>query len=418
MTLNRDSEVIIVGAGVVGVSTAFALARAGLKVTVIDRASGPATETSFANGAQLSYSYSDSIAAPHNIAQLMKWIAQPRSPVVLDRTPKTAEFAEWMLRYLWASRPKAARAHGENMLRINLLSRRVQSEWQAELGTQAIAPKAGILYTYTNPLEYQRAAEKIPFLAAHGVAKKTLTREETLTLEPALASGIERLAGAIHSPDDDIGDPYRYTHELVDHCTQRGVRFVWGASVRSMQSGKRPQVLTEMGDYEADAVIIAAASYTPALLRSIGLRLPMQPMKGYSLTFSSPTFGPRASISDVARRLVHTRIGTEIRIAGFAEFAGHDTSLRPELIDRLRADALDLIPGYDIADERAWACLRATPPDGLPVIGPTRATGIWLNTGHCMLGWTQAAGSAELLAAQMLGHTTPIDDRAFLHARF
>lgn len=419
MSLRPGQEVLIVGAGVVGVSTAFALARAGMKVTVIDRASGPASETSFANGAQLSYSYSDSIAAPHNIAQLMKWIAQPDSPVVLDRTPKTADFAEWMLRYLWSSRPKAARAHAENMLRINLLSRRVQNEWRQELNTQAVVPKAGILYLYKSPQEYARAREKLPFLAAHGVTKSALSREETLALEPSLASAIGQIAGAIHSPDDDTGDPYRYSHELVDHCVANlGVRFVWGESVQKIHASNRPGIVTEHADYEADAIVIAAASYTPNLLRGIGLRLPMQPMKGYSLTFSSPDIGPRASISDVARRLVHTRIGTEVRIAGFAEFAGHDTALRPELIERLRRDTVNLIPEYQIDNERAWACLRATPPDGLPVIGPTELPNIWLNTGHCMLGWTQAAGSAELLTAQMLGRETPIDDRGFLHARF
>ncbi len=418
MTLSKGSEILILGAGVVGVSAAYALAKEGMRVTVLDRASGPAQETSFANGAQLSYSYSDSIAAPHNIAQLLKWIGQPNSPVVLDRTPKNADFAEWMLRYLWASRPKAARAHAENMLSINLLSRRVQNTWQQELGTAAITPGAGILYTYTNAAEYARAREKISYLAAHGVIKRAVTREEAVAMEPALASRAESLVGAIHSPEDDTGDPFRYSQELVARCGELGVRFVWGQEVRKLTDSPRPGALTDEDRYEADALILATASYSPGLLKSLHLRLPMQPMKGYSLTFHSPEIGPKTSISDVARRLVHTRIGDEVRIAGFAEFAGHDTSLRPNLIEQLRRDALNLVPEYRLENERSWACLRAAPPDGLPVIGPTKRPGIWLNTGHCMLGWTQAAGSAALLTAQMLGHATPIPDRPFLHARF
>ena len=420
--LRAGQSVIIIGAGVVGVATAYALAKAGLQVTVLDRNMHPAAETSFANGAQLSYAYSESIASPDSLKQLMGWMLRPDSPVILKCAPRNGQFADWVWRFLRAAMPKASLRHSANLLRLGLYSRQMMENWLKALPIAFDHQDKGILYLYRSPFDWQRAQKKVTLGQQFGFEETLLKPEDIAAHEPALAGTAKQFIGAVHSVMDATGDPHLFTKAMAEHCRRElGVQFLSGISVDAalQKNGKVVGVQSAEQSWEADAVVIAAGAFSGGLLQSMRLRLPVQPMKGYSITFDAKAeAAPHSSLSDVSRRLVHTRIGSRVRIAGFAEFAGPNADVRPEPIAQIKRDARALIPGYTFENITEWACLRAATPDGLPVIGPTARDGLWLNTGHGMLGWTQAAGSADLLARLMLGEECPIPMEGYAHARF
>jgi D-amino-acid dehydrogenase len=423
-TLRTGQSVLIIGAGVVGVTTAYALAQRGLKVRVLDRNPRPGAETSFANGAQLSYAYHESIASPDSLRQLLYWMFRPNSPVILRNAPRNVVFAEWMLRYLKAAMPKASERHALNLVRLGAYSRQMMEQWQAELPLEFTHQASGILCLYRSAWEWKQVQKKPAFSAEYGFKQRVLPPEEIASIEPCLADTAHQFIGALHSQDDATGDPYLYTQALAAHCSATlGVEFVYDVDVNALKREGQTVVGAVAGDGQewlADAVVLAAGSFSPALLRGTDIRLPVQPMKGYSITFDAQDemSTPRSSISDTVRRLVHTRLDGRVRIAGFAEFAGPNSAVRAKPVAQLIADAKALIPSYRFENLTEWACLRAATPDGVPVLGRTAKHGLWMNTGHGMLGWTQAAGCADLLARQMLGEECSIPTEGYAHGRF
>lgn len=403
----RPMKIVIIGAGVVGVTQAYVLAARGHHVTIVDRGPAVASETSFANGAQLSYCYHEPIASPYNLRMMSKWLADIDGPLVLNDSLKDWNFLKWGFAYWRAcSRRKSQRA-GVSLLNLGLYSRRVMEKIINYSGVDFCHFPEGVIQIYSDPKELDRQSNILKRMSGYGVMQEVLDRAGCERIEPVLEQARKPFVGGIYSSLDASGDPFLFTHGLMDAAkAEYDVRLRLNTEVdRVVMKKKQVHAVRTMEGEEiiADVVILAAGSYTPSLMKDLRLSLPMQPMKGYSLTFDADFDAPRISITDVSKRVVHTRLGDKMRVAGFAEFAGHNTQIPNHRIIQLKKAATDLFAYGGITRAEPWACLRAATHDGLPVLGFTQYNGLLLNTGHGMLGWTQAAGCAQILADMIDG---------------
>ncbi len=414
-------NIVIIGAGVVGVTQAYVLAARGHRVTLIERQPDVAAETSFANGAQLSYCYHEPIASPYNVKTAPKWLADPDGPLVLKDAPRSFEFLRWGISYLLASRANQSEQAGKALLSLGLYSRKIMESLRSYSGVAFDFHPEGILQLHTDAKLLEKEAAHVAALKKFGLTQEVLDKAGCLRVEPALEHAKKDFVGGIFSPLDASGDPLLFTQGLAAAARKEyGVDIRLNASVaRLLMKKKTVQgVALETGEeIVADAVIIAAGSFSTQLLSTAGLRLPVQPMKGYSITFDVGAEAPRVSITDVGKRLVHTRLGNRMRVAGFAEFAGWNADVIPARIVQIQHAASGLFDYANIAHAESWACLRAATPDGLPVLGATPKEGLYLNTGHGMLGWTQAAGCAQALADVIEGQKSEISLNAFAYDR-
>jgi len=399
-------KIIILGSGVLGVTAAYELGKRGFDVTVLDRQASSAAETSYANGGQLSYSHGEPWASPSVLPKLPKWLLRSDAPLVFH--PRADwQMIRWGVRFLRNCTPARANANCVNILRLGLYSKERFDVIRAETGLNFDYAHHGILHIYGTEHDFDQAKRQNAFQAKFGCDQRELTREECLALEPALNYTKRPLVGGIHSIMDESGDAYLFCNALAAIAAERyGVKFLYGVTINGLRSENANIIAvdTNQGDLTADGYVMAMGSYSPVHLRPLGIDIPIYPMKGYSITIDANDACPSLSLTDGSHKIVYSRLGNRLRVAGTAEFAGYDTSINEKRIAPIAKAASELLPQANWQqDIRKWACLRPSTPDGPPVIGPTPYRNLFLNTGHGTLGWTQAAGSAAILADLMEG---------------
>jgi D-amino-acid dehydrogenase len=397
-------KVIILGSGLMGVTSAYELSRRGWDVTVLDRKGECAAETSFANGGQLSYTHAEPWANPSVLPKLPGWLTRSDAPLVF-RLRADWQMVRWGLKFLGNCTSARARANCVNILRLGLYSKQKMTELRRETGIAFDFSSKGILHIFSTQADFDHAKHHNEFQAKFGAEEKLLSRDECLALEPALARTSRTIVGGIHAFGDESGDAYLFCNALAKFATERyGTRINCGATIEKiMVEGDRiVGVKTDKGEMTADAYVMAMGSYSSMHLRRIGIDLPVYPMKGYSITLPANEYCPQVSLTDGTYKIVYSRLGDRMRVAGTAEFAGYNTSINEKRIVPIVKAASALFPKADWNQEiKRWACLRPQTPDGPPIMGPTRYRNLFLNTGHGTLGWTQAAGSASIVADLM-----------------
>lgn len=408
-------KVLVLGAGVVGVASAWYLAKAGHEVTVLERQPAAGLETSFANGGQISVSHAEPWATPHAPLQALAWMGREDAPLLFRARWDPALF-DWSLRFLRECLPWRTRANTRNIVALALYSRQRLQALRAELaasdGLAYDHLERGILHIYTDRREFARAAEAAAALRALGCERNTIGAQQCIEIEPALAAARPLLVGGDYTASDESGDAHRFTQRLAALCAAQGVLFRYGDTVEKIAAGGEHiagvlvnnaaggEVLT------ADAYVVACGSYTPRLLRPLGIRLAVYPAKGYSATLplAPDSVAPSVSLTDDGHKLVFSRLGQRLRIAGTAEFNGFDTGLNPVRCQALIRRAGELFPDLRPAGApEFWCGLRPATPSNVPVIGQTTYPNLYLNTGHGTLGWTLACGSGAALADLVSG---------------
>ncbi|MGX9718870.1 D-amino acid dehydrogenase [Stenotrophomonas acidaminiphila] len=405
-------RVLILGSGVIGTTSAWYLRQAGHEVTVVDRQPGPALETSFANAGQLSFGYTSPWAAPGVPLKAIKWLFQEHAPLAIRPTADMAQY-RWlwqMLRNCTAGRYAINKAR---MVRMSDYSRDCINELRAATGIDYEGRQLGTTQLFRTQQQLDAAAQDIEVLRQYGVPYEVLDRQGVVRVEPALAGKADTLVGALRLPEDQTGDCQLFTRRLAALAAAAGVEFRFDQDVAGLQrEGDRITGVRIGGRLEtADQYVVALGSYSPQLLAPLGMRLPVYPLKGYSLTLpiTDAAMAPTSTILDESYKVAVTRFEDRIRVGGMAEVAGFDLSLDPRRRATLEKVVNDLYPhGGDLSRAEFWTGLRPATPDGTPVIGATPYRNLFLNTGHGTLGWTMAAGSGRYLADLMDGRTPQI----------
>jgi D-amino-acid dehydrogenase len=401
-------KVIVLGAGVVGVATAYYLARAGHEVVVIDRREGPALETSFANGGQISANHTTPWATPATPGKALRWLGRTDAPLLFHLRYDPALFA-WLARFLANCTSERMRANTRKAMRLALYSRRELIALREAVDPDYDRVSRGILHIFRSSAEYDQALPQVELMNRIGCVRHVVDVDECLAIEPALGPVRGELVGGIYSPDDESGDAYKFTVALAERCTALGVLFRFGTSAEAIlaEGNRIGGIATTAGRLTADAYVVAAGSFSPLLLKPLGIRLPVYPAKGYSVTIPLEDGGnaaPVVSLIDDEFKMVYSRLGDRLRAAGTAEFVGYDDSVNEPRVRFLLAKAMSLFPGCGDPDRAEfWAGLRPSTPDGAPVIGRTRYANLFLNTGHGTLGWTMACGSGRVVAEMVTG---------------
>jgi len=406
-------RVIVLGSGVIGVSTAYYLARAGHDVTVIDRQSGPALETSFANAGEVSPGYSAPWAAPGLILKAAKWMMMKHSPLVIRPKLDPALWA-WCLKLMLNANETSYQLNKSRMVRIAEYSRDCLKALRAETGIAYDERTQGTLQVFRTQKQMDAAGYDMAVLERYGVPYSLHDRDGVASVEPALGRVKEKLVGGLLLPGDETGDCFLFTNRLAEFAAKRGVEFRYGVTIKGLEGDGRKVtgVVTDQGTLTADAYVVAMGSYSPKLVKGFGLNLPVYPVKGYSLTLpiTDASGAPESTVMDETHKIAVTRLGDRIRVGGTAELTGFDLTLRQSRRGPLDHVVRDLFPaGGDLSKAEFWTGLRPNTPDGTPIVGPTPVRNLFLNTGHGTLGWTMAAGSGRLVADAVGGLRTEID---------
>jgi len=414
-------NVLVLGAGILGTTTAWYLHRAGHEVTVIDRQPGPGLETSFANGGQISVSHAEPWANPAAPRKILRWLGREDAPL---RFRPRADWHQWRwaLAFLHECLPSRSRHNSAQLVRLGLYSQRCLHALHDELGIDYAQSLQGILHFFTDAAEYRVAQGGFALAKKAGMRIEFLTPDQIVQLEPALKHVHGLLAGGVYAPDDESGDAWRFTEALAGHCATRGVEFHYETTITGLEcDGKQIIGVHVRNPHEgartlrADAYVMALGSWSAPLLRSVGISTLIYPVKGYSATLAlrDPTAVNTISLTDHAMKIVFSRLGDQLRVAGTAELTGYDLSLDPIRCEALVRRAEQLFPNaLERESVRYWCGLRPATPSNVPYIGRSKLDKLWLNTGHGTLGWTFGAGSGRALADLMSG-TKPALDFAF-----
>ncbi len=414
-------RVTVLGAGVVGVASAWYLAADGHEVTVIERQPLPAQETSFANGGQISVSHAEPWANPQAPWKALKWLGREDAPLLWRLRADPAQWA-WGLRFLRECTAQRARVNVGAIVRLGLASRSALQSLRRELALEYDHLERGILHFYTDAREFERAIPQAALMREFGCERVPQTAAECLAIEPALAGSQVPVVGGTYTAGDESGDARQFTETLAQHAAARGVRFRHGESVTALQveGGKLTGVQLASGEcVSADITVLALGSYSPLLLKPLGIRLPVYPAKGYSVTLALPdgVLAPTVSLTDDAHKIVISRLGQTLRVAGTAEFNGYDISVNPVRCAALRRRIGEVFPALaSVSELDRWAGLRPATPGNVPLIGDMATAGLgglWLNTGHGTLGWTLACGSGRLLADLVAGRDPGLDAKPY-----
>jgi D-amino-acid dehydrogenase len=411
-------NVVVLGAGLLGVTSAYFLRQLGHEVVVIDRQASPAAETSFANGGQISVSHAEPWANPSAPLKVLQWLGKEDAPL-LFRLRADARQWLWGLQFMRECTPARTRRNIEQIVRLGTYSRDTLQQLRRDTGLQYDQRTQGILHFYTNAREFEAAEAPAAQMRALGCERRVISADEAVRLEPALAQVRDRLAGATYTAEDESGDANRFARELVRLCEQAGVVFRMSHTVTALREAGGAIDHVEATDAEGrfqrirgDAYVVAMGSLSPLLLSPLGIRLPIYPAKGYSVTLPvlDASKAHQVSLTDDEYKLVFSRLGDRLRIAGTAELNGYDRDL-----NRVRCEAIVrrvemLFPGAgDTSRAQFWTGLRPATPSNVPIIGRSKLPNLYLNTGHGTLGWTHACGSGKSIARIVSGLAPEID---------
>lgn len=409
----RYMKILVLGSGVIGTTTAYYLAQAGHEVTVVDRQPGPGLETSYANAGEISPGYASPWAGPGIPLKAIKWLLMRDGPLLL-RPQLDPRMWIWGLQLLANCTHRAYAVNKGRMVRVAEYSRDQMIALRNETGISYDDRQQGTLQLFREQKQLDHSAEDIAVLQQYGVPYEVLDPRGCIAAEPALASATTSFVGGLRLPNDETGDCQLFTERLAQRATALGAQFRYGVTIRRLlaESGALTGVETDAGVLTADAYVMALGSYSPLLLRPLGISLPVYPIKGYSLTvpITDAALAPVSTVMDETFKVATTRLGDRIRVGGTAEIAGYDLELRPARRGPLERSLRDLFPrGGDLAAASFWCGLRPMTPDGTPVIGKSPLERLYLNTGHGTLGWTMAAGSGRVMADMIAGRVPEID---------
>jgi D-amino-acid dehydrogenase len=407
-------KVLILGAGVIGVASAWYLAKAGHDVVVVDRQPGPALETSFANAGEISPGYASPWAGPGIPVKAIKWLLMRDGPLVI-RPLLDAHMLAWGFQLLANCTHEAYAINKSRMVRLAEYSRDRMIDLRHETGIAYDGRQQGTLQLFRTQKQVDHAHGDIEVLEEYGVPYEVLDPNGCIAAEPGLSTAQVTFAGGLRLPNDETGDCKIFTERLAALSEPLGVSFRYSTRIDGFiaEGGKVTAVATDRGQLKADAYVLALGSYSPPMVRSLGIRIPVYPIKGYSITvpITDAKVAPVSTVMDETFKVATTRLGDRIRVGGTAEIAGYDNRLRPHRRGPLDRSLRDLFPAAgDVGKATFWCGLRPMTPDGTPVLG--RAPGIsnlFLNTGHGTLGWTMAAGSGKVLADLVSGAQPEID---------
>lgn len=415
-----NTEITVVGAGLIGLASAWALQRQGWTVRVLEAETGVALETSFANAGMITPSMADPWNSPGIWRKLVGWLGQEQAPMLI-RPSALPQYLSWGLRFLAHSAPARHGAATRANFRLASLSLSAFQALRAGLPLHYDLRTQGTLQVFRHRREWLAVQRHIHTLQGLGLRGVVLEPAGIAALEPLLEPVCERLLGGVHYPDDETGDARLFCLGLAAHLQEQGVEFEFLTQVRSVRTeqGRVVALDTSQGERPASRVVLACAAHTAALTTRLGLPLAIRPVKGYSLTIpvDDPACLPSLSVIDHHLHAAMTPLQRRLRVAGTAEFSGWDPQLRPERIQALWSMLKALLPQqYERFDRDAaepWCGFRPMAADGLPYIGPTPVAGLYLNAGQGHLGWTQSLGSGQLLAALISGQQPPIDPTPF-----
>ena len=403
----------MLGAGVIGVTAAWFLREAGHDVLVLERQPAAGLETSFANGGQISVSHAEPWANPGAIRKILKWLGRDDAPLLFRLRADPQQWL-WGMNFLLECRPVRNRHNITQLVRLGLYSRATLQALRRQTGIQYHQLERGILHLYTEPRDFEAAARTAALMRTLGVDRVPQSVDECVAIEPALGSARHAIVGGSYAAGDESGDAHLFTKELAALCEKRGVRFEFESIVqRIVPDGDQIGGVQLAGRLvRGDAYVVALGSYSALLLRPLGVRLPIYPAKGYSVTLpvKDPAAAWTVSLSDEAHKLVFSRLGARLRIAGTAELTGYDTSISDVRCRAILKRTMELFPqAGDASRAEFWAGLRPATPSNIPCIGRTRYRNLYLDTGHGTLGWTHACGSARALADILSGRRPEVD---------
>jgi D-amino-acid dehydrogenase len=422
-------KILVLGAGIIGTSTAWHLAQRGHDVTVVDRQAAAAQETSFANAGQISVSYCEPWANRQAPAKLLKWMFRKDAPL-LFRPQLDWQQWRWGLQFLAQCHDAAFERNVQQLVALGAYSHGALKEVVRTTGIDYQRLECGIAHYYTDEVAFEEAARGAELMRKYGVQRKVVSRDELLAIEPAFRSFAHRIVGGTYTPSDESGNARLFTEQLAERCATRGVEFLFGQDVQRLEVGGRAvqavsirdRVTDETRKLEAHAVVVACGSYTAPMLRTVGVDLPIYPGKGYSATFSlkQPELAPKVSTIDDEVKCAISRLGDELRVAGTIELGGYDLSLDTPIAQarcRMLAQRIEqVLPGVcdtrleeEGGNPRFWTGLRPATPTNIPYIGRTKVGGLWVNAGHGTLGWTHGAGSGKAMAELIDGQRPRID---------
>ncbi|ENA1753210.1 D-amino acid dehydrogenase [Yersinia ruckeri] len=404
-------RIIILGSGVVGVASAWYLAKEGHEVTVIDRQPGPAQETSAANAGQISPGYAAPWAAPGVPLKAIKWMFQRHAPLAVR-----LDGSSFQLRWMWQMLKNCSTSHymtnKSRMVRLAEYSRDCLKDLREDTGIQYEGRQGGTLQLFRTAQQFDSATKDIAVLTDAGVPYQLLTAEQLSTIEPALAKVADKLTGGLRLPNDETGDCRIFTEQLAKMAEAAGVKFMFNRTVDKVLVDGNQIIGVLCGNevIKSDAYVVAFGSYSTALLDGL-VSIPVYPLKGYSLTIPiiDPAAAPRSTVLDETYKIAITRFDDRIRVGGMAEIVGFNTQLEQARRETLEMVVQDLYPDAGKVEQATfWTGLRPMTPDGTPIVGRTQYKNLYLNTGHGTLGWTMACGSGQLLADIISGRQTTI----------
>jgi D-amino-acid dehydrogenase len=405
-------KVLVLGAGVIGVTTAWFLNKAGHDVTVVDRQPGAGLETSFANGGQISVSHAEPWANPSAPLKVLKWLAQEDAPLLFRLRPDLRQWL-WGLAFLRECTRARTRRNIREIVTLGLYSRATLQALRAETGIEYDELTRGILHFYTSQAELDAALEPARVMREHGCDVELVSADRCIEIEPALKSARHLLVGGSMTTSDESGDAHKFTQRLAALAAARGVGFLQRNILGLLKAGERIDGVHVEGEMlRADAYVVCLGSYSPLFTRPVGIELAIYPAKGYSATVpvKDPARAYTVSLTDDEYKLVFSRLGDRLRIAGTAELNGYNTELNEARCRALLRRTETLFPGAgDLARAEFWTGLRPATPSNVPYIGGTRYPNLFLNTGHGTLGWTHSCGSARALADIVSGREPEID---------
>ena len=404
-------RVIVLGSGVIGVASAYYLARQGAEVTVLDRQSGPAEETSFGNAGQISPGYSTPWAAPGIPFKAVKWMFQHHAPLAINLDGSMWQL-QWMAQMLKNCNPQSYAVNKERMMRVAEYSRDCLRELRKDTGIHYENRAKGTLQLFRKEAQMEAVQRDISVLEECGVSYELLNGNELGRVEPALANAQDKLVGGLHLPNDETGDCYLFTNALAQIAKELGVNFQFNQNVEKLivEGDQIKGVQVNGKVLTADRYVLAFGSYSRDFLKPLDLQLPVYPVKGYSLTIPivDPAFAPQSTVLDETYKIAITRFDQRIRVGGMAGLSGFNLGLNEDRRATLQMVTQDLFPGGDMEQASFWTGLRPMTPDSTPIIGATRFKNLFLNTGHGTLGWTMACGSGKLISDIVLNHKTDI----------